>query len=335
MSVSVTSLARGRVRAFCGRGLDAETFRRELRARLHAVLPFDAYCVNTADPASLAITTSVGDGLSAEEASLLFAIEARGLDANRLCDLARAGTPVATIGPRPERSERMRALFLPRGWVDELRAALVERGRCWGYLHLFRATLFTRADVTSVAKLVPALALALRVGVRPRVATPPQAPEPLPGVLVFSRTGQIVAQTRAAAEALSTIPRDAHHGGPPHAIVDVARTSLARGGAAESHVVTGAGVLRLVATTEAECAVVVLERARPGAAMQLALACHRISRREEDVCRAMLRGLSDDEIAANLGVGTQTVKSHAKALFAKLEVVGRRGLLAKMAAVAP
>ncbi len=139
MPIAAVSLARGRLRAFTREGVDADALRRGLRGALHDVVAFDAYCVNTADPATLAVTSSVGDGLSEEEAARLFAIEHAGTDVNRLSDLARARAPVAIIGASPERSERMRSLFLPRGWVDELRAALTEHGRCWGYLHLFRA----------------------------------------------------------------------------------------------------------------------------------------------------------------------------------------------------
>lgn len=120
MQVRPASLARGRVKTLCRRGLDADAFRRALRSPLRDVVPFDAYCMNTADPATLDVTSSVGDGLTGAEAARLFAIEHAGQDLHPL-----------------------RELFLPRGWLDELRAALVERGRCWGYLHLFRGTPFT------------------------------------------------------------------------------------------------------------------------------------------------------------------------------------------------
>lgn len=162
MPIAAVSLARGRLRAFTREGVDADALRRGLRGALHDVVAFDAYCVNTADPATLAVTSSVGDGLSEEEAARLFAIEHAGTDVNRLSDLARARAPVAIIGASPERSERMRSLFLPRGWVDELRAALTEHGRCWGYLHLFRATPFTRQEIAAVRAITKDLAVALR-----------------------------------------------------------------------------------------------------------------------------------------------------------------------------
>jgi DNA-binding CsgD family transcriptional regulator len=221
----------------------------------------------------------------------------------------------------------MRALFLPRGWNDELRAALVERGRCWGYLHLFRASPFTRAEVAALTTLVGDLAFALRVATLQTVDLAVEIPL---AVLVVGRAGHVLARTRAAAHAVSALPRDPAHEGASHGIVDVAERALASGGAAESHVSTPSGLVRLVATAEDACAVVVVERARSRDVTKLAFAAHRLSRREEEVCLAMLRGLSDDEIATALGVRTHTVKSHAKAVFAKLQVAGRGGLLAKV-----
>lgn len=325
MDAAAVSLARGRVRGLSGRHLGADALRRALRPTLHRVLAFDGYCINTADPTTLAVTSSIGDGLSAAEASRLFAIEHGGQDVNLLRCLAQAPVSVAAIGARPERSERMRALFLPRGWVDELRAALVERGRCWGYLHLFRRTPFTRGEIAAVAALVADLGAALRQA----AGRAPRFPSglALPGVVVVGHTGRVLATTAAGAALLGRLPRDEAHEGAPHGVIEVAQRALA-GEAAESHVPTSAGLMRLVATVEGECAVVVLDRAHPRAVTSFTLATHRLSRREEQVCGAMLRGLSDGEIAMALGIETHTVKSHGKSVFAKLAVQGRGGLLA-------
>jgi DNA-binding CsgD family transcriptional regulator len=301
-----------------------------LRARLFALLPFDAYCVNTADPHTLAVTSSIGDGLDAAEASQLFAIEHAGTDVNVLADLARARVNVATIGAHPERSERMRAIFLPRGYVDELRAALVEHGRCWGYLHLFRATTFTPAETRMVASLVKDLAAALRSA---RARTPSIVAVPgAPGVLTFGRDGTVETTTSTARMLLDAIPADERHDGLPHAIVSLAAAANAGGEHVESAVASRLGLLRVVALAEAEGVVVILDAARRAQIVDAILAHDRLSSREQEVCHAMLRGLSDKEIATALDVGIETVKAHARAAFAKLSVSGRGGLLAKLGA---
>jgi DNA-binding CsgD family transcriptional regulator len=222
----------------------------------------------------------------------------------------------------------MRTLFLPRGWVDELRAALVERGRCWGYLHLFRGTRFTTQEAAAIRALVKDLAVAIRKATIDGSRDPSRGPPKAPGVLVVGDDGHMIAATASGAAVVAQLPCDAAaHGGLPHAVVVVAEEARARAAVAESHVITPTGVVRVVATAEAGVAVVVSDRAHPRAAIDLALALHALSPREEEVCRAMLSGLSDDAIALTLGVETETVKSHGKSLFAKLGVEGRSGLL--------
>ena len=90
--------------------------------------------------------------------------------------------------------------------------------------------------------------------------------------------------------------------------------------------------MRLVALPSEEGAVVVLDRAQRSQVIDAFLARHRLSPREEAICRAMLSGASDKEIAESLEIGLETVKGHGRAAFAKLGVSGRRGLMSKVGA---
>ena len=48
-----------------------------------------------------------------------------------------------------------------------------------------------------------------------------------------------------------------------------------------------------------------------------------LSARESDILRSIAEGLSNKEIARNLGIAPETVKSHVKSIFAKLNVERR------------
>ena len=52
-------------------------------------------------------------------------------------------------------------------------------------------------------------------------------------------------------------------------------------------------------------------------------ACGPLSQRQQDVLKLIGSGLSNKEIAQTLNIAPETVKSHAKSIFAKLEVKSR------------
>ena len=87
------------VLTLCRQPLDSVTFRKELRARLHRLVPFDAYCVNTCDPDALVVLSSVGDGLTTAEAARLFELEYGGEDLNLLAFRLNVAAWIERVGP--------------------------------------------------------------------------------------------------------------------------------------------------------------------------------------------------------------------------------------------
>lgn len=54
-----------------------------------------------------------------------------------------------------------------------------------------------------------------------------------------------------------------------------------------------------------------------------------LSPREYEICISMMKGNSDKEIAANLGISYWTVRSHVQQIFAKTGAINRRELMAR------
>jgi DNA-binding CsgD family transcriptional regulator len=321
----------------CRARLDALTFRRRLRAELLRALPFTAYCVNTVDPESWVVTSSVGDGLPTQAARRLFELEERGDDFNQLAALARGPVHVASIGQAtsgsPARSARMRELFLPRGWHDELRAALVVDGACWGYLHLFRSlreAAFTAEDVALLEAARPALAAALRtacvLGGNSKAAD-------APAVLLLDERGSVAQRSAVKRDWLAAFAGDVG-GDTPHVLHALA-ARLAHGAAdveaSARYRSPSGGWLGLHGGRLGSGAALVLGAAHAEELAPVLLLAHCLTARERDVATLILQGLSSAAIASALGIGVHTVKDHVKAILQKTGAPSRAQLIARLA----
>lgn len=318
----------------CRAGLDSVTFRRALRAALAALVPFDAYCVNTVDPESLLITSSIGDGLSSSAARRLFELEDEGADVNNLQLLARGPVHVATVWQvtdgQVERSQRMRELFLPLGWGDELRAALVVDGHCWGYLHLFRAASrapFSGSDVLRIEQLRAPLGAALKAAC---VVGQARATRPAPAVLLLDERGALVAESATARAWLQGFAADVGH--PlPHAVQAVEVRARARA-SASAHYRDPDGRWLTLHGTALGAGVALQVGASPGQELlPLLWLAHGLTSREREVGALLLSGCSNQDIASQLRISLYTAKDHVKAIFQKCGVAGRAELCARLA----
>jgi len=317
----------------CRAGLDSVTFRRELRARLAQLLPFDGYCVNSVDPESLLITSSIGDGLSASAAHRLFELEAAGTDVNPLGSLARGPVHVATIWQstlgKVVLSQRMREVFLPLGWGDELRAALVVDGHCWGYLQLFRAvgTPFSAQDVSLIERVSAMLGAALRAACvvgQHAVAQRAQA------VLLLGSQGELVAESETTRSWLQGFESDV--GRPlPHPIYAVGARARVGASASARYRGPGGGWLAFTGTALGADVAVLLGSVAGRELSRLLFLAHGLTAREREVASLLLDGYGNDAVAANLGISLHTAKDHVKAIFQKTAVGGRAELSARFA----
>ena len=327
----------------CRRGLDLAGVQREVLRALRRVMPVDAVFFATADPETLLFTGAHSEEPLSDATALFMANEFGGVDVNRFASLALAPAHVGSLDAATHRdraaSRRYRDILRPLGLGDELRAALVVDGQCWGYLCLHREDDplgFTPAETALVARLGPHIAHALRQSML--LHPPDAAPLPRPGVVLLDDRLNHVASTPEAEDLLSLLSDDGSTGLPlPLPVYGVAAPL-----ADQLHAVTQLPTARVQTVRgrwlnlhaswlhgrpgERHIAVVV-EPAEPHASVAIVLAAYGLSPREQDVARLVVRGLSTSAISETLRISPHTVQDHLKSIFDKVGVRSRRDLV--------
>ena len=334
-------------------GLDSRTFGLEVVKRLRKAIPTDVSFFATADPATLLFTSAVRDDVLAQATPQFLEREFLKDDPIRFTRLARAGSPVDSLGMATKgelaRSERYREMLAPLDLGDELRAALVAGSKCWGFMCLHRERSgpdFTPAEAAFLARLVPHLAEGLRKALLlgdSRAATPqPDGP----GLVLLADDLSLVAITSTAERWLAEVPDSAWPSSLelPDAVYAVAARLLAleRGGhtppdltprlrlrmASGRWVVLHASRLR-AAGTEGQIAII-FEEARPAEIAPLIVDAYGLTRREGEITQLALRGLSTAEVSEELHITPNTVRDHFKSIFDKVGVRSRRELVGQV-----
>jgi DNA-binding CsgD family transcriptional regulator len=335
----------------CHSGLDGPGVRREVPRAVRRIMPVDAAFFATADPDTLLFTGAWPEEPLHTATRLFLDNEFGGADVNTFAALATSARHVASLDDATRRdrraSPRYRDIMRPLGLGDELRAALVADGQCWGYLCLHREdghAGFTPAEAAALARLAPHIAHALRHAML-LLASPPAATSPLrPGILLLTDDLGLIAATPEAEQLLSLIDHDGPHRSLlPTAVYAVAARlrALERGeptGSAlpSTRIATCVGswlnvhASRLISPTDSGQLVVILEPVEPRAMVPLILSAYRLSGREAEVARLVLRGHPTHAIADTLHISQHTVQDHLKSVFDKTGVHSRRDLIAHL-----
>src|SRR5258708_9251787 len=176
----------------CHAGLNSRTLRIEILKRLRTVIPIDVSCFTTADPATLLFTGAVVDEILERATPQFIENEFLHDDVNKFSWLARSTTPVGSLIQATQReleqSPRYREILAQLALGDELRAALMTSGVCWGFLCLHRdrsSPHFTAAEAAVIGRLRPHIALGLRKALLLGITPEPPLPDE-PGLLLLA-----------------------------------------------------------------------------------------------------------------------------------------------------
>jgi DNA-binding CsgD family transcriptional regulator len=340
VAVANTASAERAVLRVCHSGLDNTELQRQVLAALRGVITIDAAALGTVDPETLMFTGVHNEDPLTGMSQEFIDNELGGRDVNMFTELARAPGHVRSLDTATHSdwmaSARYREIMRPVGLGDELRAALMVGGHCWGYLCLHRedgALGFTAAEAKVIRRLAPHIAHAMRQAIllhRPAPEVPHR-----PGVVVLDEQMELVASTPEADTLLPLIGHGSSRLPLPASVYSVAaaltesdqppslQVRAANGGWLSLH------ASRLHSASDARIAVVV-EPAQPHSTLGVLLAAYGLTARELDVTRLVLRGDSTKSIAAALHISAHTVQDHLKSVFEKVDVRSRRDLVGRL-----
>jgi DNA-binding CsgD family transcriptional regulator len=336
------------------RALPREQYFGEVAARLRRVIDCDATCWHTLDPQTGLMTSDapqelISEGVftpqaAADAGASIVASEYFVTDVNTFASLAARRVPVGILSQatkgRPERSARYRNVLAPAGIPFELRAAFVNRGRCWGAVHIARREHrrdFTADDATVLARLTAAIADGIRTSIRFDAARRP-GDGSAPGLVVLGPRNEVELITPPAQELLAAMRS------PALATVPTPVLALAGSTRNRSHdrdrapdtvaVPTPSGWITLHASLPEGGAdrrvAIVLERTASPQTTAIRLEAHGVTAREREIATLLAHGLTNPEIAARLVLSLYTVQDHIKNLFEKTGVSSRQELVARV-----
>jgi DNA-binding CsgD family transcriptional regulator len=337
-----TASAERAVIRVCRSGCEVDELQRQVLASLRRAMSIDAAFFATADPETLLFTGALSEEPLAAMAPRFLDNELGGLDVNTFPGLVRSPGHVRSLdtATRAERmaSARYRDIMRPVGLGDELRAALVVGGHCWGYLCLHREDGehgFTAAEAELLRRVGPHIAHALRQAVLLHRPTPDVPYRP--GVVVLDEQMELVGSTPEADALLPLIGHGSTRLPLPVSVYSVAAALATSASPPSVRVRASTGgwlnlhASRLRSASDAQIAVV-LEPAEPQSTLGVLLAAYGLTARELDVARLVLRGDSTKAIAGALHISTHTVQDHLKSVFDKVGVRSRRDLVGHLLA---
>lgn len=334
----------------CHVGLDDEALLRELATRLAGMVPFDGGHFGTTDPVTGLLSGGFLVGHESEVIPRFVVNEYLDDDVMKFRDLAGGTEHVdwldrATHGQR-DVSPRYRHLLKPSGMADELRAAFVSGGVCWGVLCISReqnSPAFTARDAHVVGRLVSHIGVGLRTSTLHQQAAVLDADADGPGVLVLSRNLDVIATTPAAERWLTEIDGRWRAGsGLPFAVcsavttlwgLDSGTTRSAIQPRVRIRVKAGRWLVvhaSFLAAGDDASTAVVLEPAGRTETVPLLFQAYGLTRKECEVARLVLLGRSTREISAALYISDHTVQDHLKSIFEKSGTTSRRELVAQI-----
>jgi len=351
--------ARASLVSLAGGTPDSESFRHEAVAILHRAIGVDGWGWLLTDPgARLPVHVSGENRVVDQALRRLFRLLPQAWNEPGGSGKRPAHKGFATSGPVTtlaavtrgdlRRDLSWREVLGPAGVGDKMRIQLNAGGACWALVHLHRdssRTSYSEEDVEFAQAVAPLLAPRVRADLRvpgPRGADP--APEP--GTIILDQDQSMLAATEQAWRWIDRLgmpgPNPAEPLPPPVYVLaaHVAASPQRRSARVRIRAADGTWMVIRAApfTTGSQAAfsyAITLDAAPADDLAPLLMRAWGFTRRERDVARLVIDGLSTEDIATTLFISAHTVRDHVRTMFGKVGVSRRQDLAATLTGRTP
>ena len=320
-------------------------YRQKMIEELRNFISFDAYCCTMTDTQTLFSIGAVTEQSIEDIHQQIMSLEYGSDDINSYVYLVESGQYIGKLSDVSSQSKRYREVLKPNGFSDEIRAALMFQGQCYGFLTLFKTIengqrYFQDAEVNQVKILMPVMAEALMGFYHTIIEERLFIKEEQSGIMILDKEYRIISTNTMAAQLLTLLRNnegllDWQIPKPIQSFCAKlqanklnSQTSLLVPINNTGYVTVQASVL-MTADSQQQIAIL-LNEASPKEMLTYLLKAYHLTPREKEVVVEVMKRMPTKIIAQNLRISSYTVQDHLKLIFQKVDVGDRNELVWKL-----